>query len=419
MSSQHTRSGFTRQPPAQRRYTGPTARDIAYRLPGSRPQGLGFRLRGLCHGHGEVHDSASLQINDSTAPDGGLVVKCWAGCNRREIITVLEQASGLRIWDAWEDPRLGIIPRMAPGAADQPVSAPQDPPGPQASEGGQKGPSGAAVDMSAIALRTWNRDSQPIPMDQTHPARLWLDHRNLWRPGFPLPGSLRWLPAEAHYQGRGPHTGAGSLIALAAPPEAWSAAWPALPEPQAVQLIAIDAQGSPALDHPVEQGGLGKRSLGSTTGLITVFGCPVLGEALEPVRIAEGVADALALASRYPGPAVATLGTSSMTSSMTSDNLPRWLAGAAVGTVIHVDADAGGEDSARQLRRRVQAAGGTVRAVLPAEGKDAAEAAALRPFQDLPEGWEDYAATLRETTSWPRWEIARQAVTLMLAEDGE
>ena len=415
MPNQHTRSGFTRQPPAQRRYTGPTARDIADRLPGSRPQGQGFRLRGLCHGHGDFPDSASLQINDSTAPEGGLAVKCWAGCDRRTVITALEQAAGLRIWDAWEDPRLDIIPRMAPSGADPPLSTPKGTVAPLAPNPGQNGPSGAAVNMSSIARRTWERDSHPIPMDPRHPARRWLAHRHLWRPGFPLPSSLRWLSAESHYQGRGKHTGVGSLVALTATPEAWSAAWPALPEPQAVQLIAVDAQGAPALDRPAEHGGLGKRSLGSTTGLITVFGCPDLGEALEPVRVAEGVADALALASRYPGPAVATLGTSTMI----SDELPRWLAAAAAGTVVHVDADTGGEDSARQLRRRIQAMGGTVRAVLPAEGKDAAEAAALRPFQDLPEGWEDYAATLQETISWPRWEIARQAVTLMLAEDGE
>ena len=415
MLNQHTPAGFSRQPPAQRRYTGPTARDIADRLPGSRPQGQGFRLRGLCHGHGDVPDSASLQVQDSTSPDGGLAVKCWAGCDRKTAITALEQASGLRIWDAWEDPRLGIIPRTAPGGADPPVSSSRGPAAPQATKAGQNGPSGAAVDMETIARRTWMRDSNPIPPDPDHPARRWLAHRHLWRPNFPLPGSLRWLTAEAHYQGRGKHTGAGSLIALAAPPEAWTAAWPNLPAPHAVQLIAIDAHGAPALDRPADAGGLGKRSIGSTTGLIVVFGCPDLSEALEPVRVAEGVADALALASRYPGPAVATLGTSAMT----GDDLPRWLAAAAAGTVVHVDADTGGEDSARQLRRRIQALGGTVRAVLPAEGKDAAESAALRPFQDLPEGWEDYAATLRDTTSWPRWEIARQAVTMMLAEDGE
>ena len=414
MLNQHTPGSFSRQPPAQQRYTGPTARDIADLLPGSRPQGQGFRLRGLCHGHGDVPDSASLQVQDSTSPDGGLVVKCWAGCNRREIINALEQATGLRIWDAWEDPRLGIIPRTTPSGADPPVSESKGAATPSTAKAARNGPSGGTLDMTSITRRTWNRDSQPIPADPDHPARLWLNHRHLWRPGFPLPSSLRWLPAEAHYQGRGKHTGAGSLVALAAPPEAWSTAWPDIPVPQAVQLIAIDAQGSPALDRPAEAGGLGKRSLGSTTGMVVVFGCPDLAEALEPVRVAEGVADALALASRYPGPAVATLGTSTMT----GDNLPRWLAAAVAGTVLHVDADAGGEDSARQLRRHIQALGGTVRAVLPAEGKDAAEAAAGRDFQDLPAGWEDYAATLRDTTSWPRWEIARQAVTMMLAEEG-
>ena len=411
--SQHTRGNVPRQPPPRRRYTGPTARDVADRLPGSRPQGRGFRLRGLCHGHGDVADSASLQVQDSTAPEGGLQVKCWVGCERRTIIAAIEEATGFRIWDAREDPRLGIIPSASPGAADPAIPSLSGTPGPETPQIAQKRPPEAAVDMLAIARRTWIQDSQPIPADPAHPARRWLESRNLWRAGFPPPGSLRWLPAEAHWPGRGRHTGAGSLVALAAPPAAWTEAWPNPPDPQAVQLIAVDAQGSPALDRPAEAGGLGKRSLGSTTGLVVVFGCPDLAEALEPVRVAEGVADALALASRYPGPAVATLGTSTMG----EGPLPGWLSQAAAGTVIHVDADTGGEDAARHLRRGIQAAGGTVRAVLPAQGKDAAEAAAARPFPPLPEGWEDYARTLRETTNWPRWEIARQAVTMMLTEE--
>ena len=139
-------------------------------------------------------------------------------------------------------------------------------------------------------------------MDEAHPARRWLAHRYLWRPGFPLPSALRWLPAEAHYQGRGKHTGVGSLVALVAPPDAWTDAWPELPDPQAVQLIAVDAQGAPAMDRPSEAGGLGKRSLGSTTGLVVVLGCPDLAEALEPVRVAEGVADAWPWPAGIQGP---------------------------------------------------------------------------------------------------------------------
>ena len=51
-----------------------------------------------------------------------------------------------------------------------------------------------------------------------HPAWHWLNARNLWRPEFPLPSCLRWLPASAHWPGRGQHTGAGSIVALAALP---------------------------------------------------------------------------------------------------------------------------------------------------------------------------------------------------------
>ena len=162
-----------------------------------------------------------------------------------------------------------------------------------------------------------------------------------------------------------------------------------------------------------KNGGLGKRSYGSTAGLIVVFGNPVLSDAISPVRVAEGVADAMALASRYAGPAVATLGTSGMADEE-GGTLVRWLVESAAGAVIHADADAGGEHNARQLRRQLTAAaGGRVAAVLPAQGKDAAAAAAGIPFPALPTGWEDYAKTLAETTNWPRWEIARQAVCIL------
>ena len=185
-----------------------------------------------------------------------------------------------------------------------------------------------------------------------------------------------------------------------------------LPDPIAVQLIAIGHDGSSALDRPAENGGLGKRSYGSTAGLIVVFGNPVLSDATSAVRGAEGVADALALASRSAGPAVATLGTSGMADEQ-NGNPVVWLATSPVGTVIHADADAGGERAARQLRRKLAALdGGHVSAVLPARGKDAAEAATTIPFAALPQGWEDYAKTLAETTNWPRWEIARQASSI-------
>ena len=98
----------------QRRYSGPNAEAVARRLPGSsnHPDHDGrWRLRGYCHGHGDKRDSASLTVQDRQ--DGGITVHCFAGCQRREIITALEQASGLMIWDAWD----------GPGQAQMPVSA--------------------------------------------------------------------------------------------------------------------------------------------------------------------------------------------------------------------------------------------------------------------------------------------------------
>ena len=204
-----------------REYTGPTAAAIASALPGSRREGNGgWRLRGFCHGSGGKRDSASLAVFDR--PEGGLRVHCFVGCDRRTIITSLEQETGLTIWDAWENPGQAQRGFSAPEGI---LSAPN-----RAEKGQNQGPA-HAMDMLAIALNTLDK-TETIPTDYNHPARRWLANRNLWRPVFPLPGAVRWLPAAAHYRGRGPHTGAGSLVVLAAPPEAWTEAWPKLPEPR-------------------------------------------------------------------------------------------------------------------------------------------------------------------------------------------
>lgn len=112
----------TTRPP--RRYTGPTARQLAALLPGSsRPDSHGrWRFRGLCHGHGDRPDSASLVLQDR--PGGGFSVKCWAGCDRPTIIAALEQASGLQIWDAWEGAE---PPGSGTGAENRPIPTVSDP----------------------------------------------------------------------------------------------------------------------------------------------------------------------------------------------------------------------------------------------------------------------------------------------------
>ena len=246
-----------------------------------------------------------------------------------------------------------------------------------------------------------------IPANPEHPARRWLADRHLWRPEVAAPAPLRWLPASLTRPG--PHTGAGSLAALLAPPQVWANAWPHLPTPQAVELIAVGQEGRPALDRPESENGLSKRTLGAKVGAVLILGNPRLADADAPMRVAEGVADALALAARFPGPVVSTMGDAGMT----AGGFPQWLATAAAGVVIHADNDAAGQAAASRLCGAVRIHGGTARAVLPPEGKDAGVVAGANPFAPLTQRWPGYADTLAEMNDWPRWEAQRQAALLM------
>ncbi len=259
------------------------------------------------------------------------------------------------------------------------------------------------------SVAIWPRCSS-IPLGE-HPARAWFASRNLWRPQVSAPAGLRWLPAERTVPG--PHTGAGSMVALLAPPGAWAESWPDLPEATAVEIIAIDYDGKPALDRPKELGGLGKRTLGNKAGSVFLVGNPRLGEIDQPVRVTEGVADALALASRFPGLAVATMGDAGMK----TRELASWLAGVEAGVIIHSDDDRPGRTAADRLRLAILALGGMARGVLPPQGKDPADAAAsLAPFPTAVEGWPSFEDSLARKYKWPLWEAERQAAILLEEE---
>lgn len=259
---------------------------------------------------------------------------------------------------------------------------------------------------TGLPARIW-AETEAIPNDTGHPARLWLANRNLWRPEVEAPAPLRWVPASRARPG--PHTGAGSLVTLLTKPTDWAEAWPRLPYPQAIEIIAVDRDGYPALDRPRQDGGLGKRTLGAKTGAVLILGNPRLTSIETPVRVAEGVADAMALAARFSGPAVASMGDAGMT----ADGFAEWLASAAVDVIIHADNDDAGQRAASRLCGAVRIHGGTARAVLPPEGKDAGVVSSLNPFTTLTESWPGYARTLAEMNDWPRWEAQRQAALLM------
>ena len=277
--------------------------------------------------------------------------------------------------------------------------------------------------LSKFAKDFWATSGQ-IPTSSEHPARKWLELRHLWRPEFPLPNTVRWIPSSFP-QFRGLHQGVGTIAVLMAPPDAWRTAWPALPDPDAIHLVNIDDAGQPALDRPADyidrrgnpSGGLAKRTYGHAAGTVAILGNPVLKESNTRIRIIEGLADGLALAARFEGPIIASIGTPARLAKDAA--LAAWLATAPYGVVIHADADAPGQNAARALRRTLQDAGAQVRAVLPPEGagKDSADIARHNPFPPLSESWADYAATLAKMhLNWPRWEIARQA---SIATDGE
>ena len=135
--------------------------------------------------------------------------------------------------------------------------------------------------------------------------------------------------------------------------------------------------------------------------------------------VAEGLADCLALAARSPAPAVATLGTSGMSSS----TIAGWLA-TSPATQVWADRDEAKEGRAppgqrhgRELVRMVNSAGGNAIALhTPFPHKDPAAAAAAIGFNDPDPTWPEYARTLAETTDFPRWEIARQAMAMCAEE---
>ena len=337
------------------------------------------------------------------------------------VLDFLKHQLGLDREKAWE----WLKERRLVGEESRsPISAPRPfhpPPAKQASKKQVR----REQRLRIFASDLWSASDQ-IPPYPDHATRQWLEARNLWRPELPLPGAVRWIPSSITLF-RGLHQGTGSIAIIMAPPEAWARAWPAPPELTAIHLVNIDKTGQPALDRPANyidprgnpQRGLSKRTYGYATSTVAVLGNPILEETSTPIRIIEGLADGLALAARFEGPIIASIGTPTRLAK--DANLAAWLATAPYGVVIHSDADEPGQKAARALRRTLQDAGTQVRAVLPPEGagKDSADIARHNLFVPLSESWADYASTLTKMhPTWPRWEVARHA-SIITAGDSD
>ena len=382
-------------------YTGPSAGEVAAQLPGSsqHPNAAGFwTLRGFCHGSGGKRGSTSLTVADR--PDGGLNVRCFQGCSREHIIRVLETETGFQIWDAWD---------VHSDRQDNLARNSEDRNQPKRNLGSQS-PAAGNWDSVLHAKHLWN-EAIPIPPDPQHPSRRWLDARNLWWPQLPLPRAVRYLDAP----GRWPkHQGVGAIITLYAPPAAWTASWPNLPTATAVELIHVDEDGYPALDRPREDNGLLKRTYGRSAGTLTILGDARPTHA-HGLNLSEGLADALALASRRMESAASVGGTSGL-SALADHPISLWLA-AWTSLTLWADNDKPnqlgrrpGHDAARQLRTNLNRQGVRLTVLTLPSAKDAAEASANTPLSVLAlDTVRDLAKSLMESDGLPRWEAARVA----------
>ena len=311
----------------------------------------GRYLRIPCPAHGGANANLSLWESDD-----GIGAKCHsAGCSYAEIAAAIAHHFGVSI-----GPEVN-----ARNPAPSPPAPRQSPRIPRTSE-----------DLRPYAQRLWNQ-STPIPPFPDHPARRWLAARNLWRPELPLPPAVRWIHADQLHPS---YQGAGAIAAMAAPLAAWGEAWPGVPDLTCIQLVYITRDGSPAKDR-----GLSKRTYAAAQHAVVMLGHPLLEKATAAVNVAEGLADALALAAREQGTTIATLGTSGM---LADGEIARYLATNPHGVEIYADRDEGkrgkapaGLKAATTLRRHVEAHGGTAVVCHATEPwKDPAEAAAHDPF---------------------------------------
>ena len=245
--------------------------------------------------------------------------------------------------------------------------------------------------------RQWWAQAVAIPADVGHPARRWLagtgGHGPLWRGELEGPSALRWLPSAKR--------DGGMLVACIAPWAAWWLAWPDVPTPSGVQLVYVAGDGTPARDYA----GLSKRTYGPQAG-----GGVVIGEARTGGRVlvAEGVADGLALASRFDSPVWVTCGTSGLLAEETAQALAD-----ASDVEIWADSDpsGGGRAAAGVLAARLECAGVPVSLRRVTGAKDAA--GAVFPFPPIDSDVLEAETRRGQQDGLPRWEAARQAAALL------
>ena len=199
---------------------------------------------------------------------------------------------------------------------------------------------------AALVAQLWARS---VPADAT-PGRLYLALRLAWPPhgiGPDLPATVRWLAHEASpgsdraakWYGL-PDGAAGALVF------AWCRPGDADPDPRAVSMEAIGAAGERIEPR-------WRRTFGTRAGAVFEARAPRGGDS--PVHVAEGEADALALA-LAPWCGAGGVYAAGGTAGMRTD--PERFAALTSGPVVlHADDGEGGGGAAAKAQARIQATG--------------------------------------------------------------
>ncbi len=266
----------------------------------------------VCGGTDRFHVAAGRRV--------AVVASCRKGCGFPEIARAVFGDRPRPSLDPWRNGR----PAWQGEPRGSRKTAPRAAPSPSSS------PSRSVPDArAALAARLWWH-SVPVPPNPEHPARRWAARRDLWPASRPFPDTVRWLSPW--------RVRPGAVIAAFAP------LGPG-PAPSGVQCVHIGPDGSPATDRD----GLGKRSHGSMRGAVCLIGDP-LPEAVR-VHVAEGLADALAIAARCDGVALAAGGTSGF------PRLADPLATLSLPVTVWPDGDPEGRKAAQKLAEALRARG--------------------------------------------------------------
>ena len=284
-------------------------------------------------------------------------------------------------------------------------------------------PSGLPAAQRAYARRCWE-SAEWTPNSPSHPTRRWLWSRqgrdaagpSFWwtelppppvvryltafpAPGYPLDGGKPWIP-------QGP-----ALVTLLAPPSAWIAAWPSIPDVHAVQLIPLDSEGRPRMNDGAK---IAKRTLGASGGCCAVVGNPAPNS--EGLIVVEGLADGLALAARREQTLMVTC-TTPPASGPVLEYAATWAA-----VQLHGDKDGPGQVAAAKLKGTLLARGVKVESLVFDGFEDAAAYAEAgnEPLADLSGAYADDVAAMSadlQSEGLPKHEAQRQAALCCIAPD--